>query len=243
MTYIPDIKPNQVGTYTDNDGKKHTLHGEKLTLRDSSMFDASEPSAQSVRDAEAVKLRSEAEQQEQQRLAQERYDDMTSTEKRIFIEQKYIPLIEQAESEHAAACDAIEDFTANEQSFKELAQRNFAFMCKHPDVRIIACSGEYHRNFLLKSGELYKDGYRPVDQRDKRIICIPAGVPDLLSYAASPEAVASAQADFDRAKDKLIRNRDKAAVRFVAIKAEAQTLWDSVKDITSYFDTKPKSKK
>lgn len=243
MTNIPDIQPNQIGVFTDSEGKQHYLQGEKLSIRDPKPFDAAEPSARAVSDAEAVNLKSLAAQQEAERLKQERYDNMTATEKRIFIEQKYIPLIEQAETEHAAACDAIEDFTADEQNFKELAQRNYAFMAKHPEVRIVSCAGDEHRKYLFQSGELYKDGYRPVDQRQSRIICIPAHAPDLMHYASSPEALKVARADFDREKDKLIRARDKAAIRFVTVKAEAQTLWDSVRDITRYFDSKPKPKK
>lgn len=242
MTYIPDIQPNQAGLYTDADGKQHYLRGEKLTIRDPKVFDASEPSQQAIRDAEAVNLQSQAKQQEAQRLQQERYDDMTATEKRIFIEQKYIPLIEQAEANHAAACDAVEDFTANEQVFKDLSARNFAFQCKHPDVRVISCAGDEHFKHLLQSGELTKDGYRLVDKRQNRCICIPGDVPDLMHYATSEQAQKYAQSEFDREKDKFIKARDKAAVQFVAIKAEAQKLWDSVTDITRYFDKKSKSK-
>lgn len=176
------------------------------------------------------------------------YQSLSPTEKRIFIEHKYLPMLEQAEKAHITACDAVEDFQNGEQLYRTNLAANYAYTGQHPEVRKIVSNGQHHFNSLLSSGELTRDGYKLLEQRGSvsgttTLICVPVAVPDLMHYANTEECTAMTGARYKNELESLILTRNKAAIALTACQAEAERAWSSIKDITSFFSKVKSSKK
>lgn len=171
------------------------------------------------------------------------YSNMTPTEKRIFIERKYIPLIEELSEVHRDACDAVEDYQSGEAVFKALQARNWAFEGKHKDVKRHITSGTFHLNHLLTSNVLTADGYKLAEVRGSVALCIPDSVQNLQAYETSPEALEYAESVYKHGLDRLLQKRDAAAIQKVTVEREAKAKWDAIRDITSYFSKVKSSSK
>lgn len=248
--HVDDVETT-TGIYITPEGERRSISGGRIH-RDTPVnapLEAAEPSIDAQRHQAAAEARmnmQRAERAAELQAESDAFQALTSTEQKIYVEKKYKPEIKHLQEMHRVACDAVEDFTDSEITFKTNVAVDYATKCKHPEVRVIYCMGHTHRQHLLQSGEITKGGYHQIEERlnPLRLICVPVAVNSLQHYATSPEAQKVAQFEFDTAKKVLVKARDRASVALVEKQIEAQKLWDSIEEMPSFFTKtkQPKSK-
>lgn len=198
-------------------------------------------------DTIADKLQAEAElfnamqretQQQDAEDQQQSFDQLFPSEQRLAIESYYTPIIKKLTADHIATCNAVSDFESDELRYRAQIQANFAYNCKHPDVRTIQCMGDNHFQHLMQSGQLQPEGYKMVDRRSMgglshKLVFIPQNVPSLMHYADSDEAKAFSQVEYDRDLQRLIQKRKNAAVALTQAKQKAR---DALAAIPTFED-------
>jgi hypothetical protein len=161
-------------------------------------------------------------------------------EQRINLEKYYTPIIKALTAKHVEACDAVEEFESDQLRFRASLQAEFAYRLRHPDIITKVVQGDYHFNQMLSGGHIDVEGYRLIERRSNggaismvtgnvmpaqgsfTLVYIPIGVPNLMSYAQSPEAIAASQHEYNRDLQRLIAKRKAAAVKLTEIKQSAR---------------------
>lgn len=218
-----------VGPVDEYNVELHQLNGATYIKQDQSTFLDSDDSLTERIQQEAVNHQAteqiKSEQAELDRQAD--YDELMPSEKRLALERHWTPIIQKLALEHEEACDAVTEFEDDQSRYRAQIQANFAYNCKHPDVRTIQCMGDNHFQHLMQSGQLQPEGYKMVDRRSMgglshKLVFIPQNVPSLMHYADSDEAKAASQIDYDRDHRRLIDRRKKAAVKLTEAKQRAR---------------------
>ncbi len=178
-------------------------------------------------------------------------EQISPSEQRINLERYYTPIIKSLTAKHIEACDAVEEFESDQLRFRAKVQAEYAFQLKHPDVKTLHVAGDFHFNTLLSGGHLEIPGYRMVDRRSNggaiqvindslapaqgsfTLVFIPIGVPSLMSYSNSPEALVASQQEYDHQLQLLIKKRKAAAIKLTEIKQSAR---DALAAIPSFDD-------
>ncbi|MDU6439069.1 MAG: hypothetical protein E6559_04015 [Pantoea sp.] len=166
------------------------------------------------------------------------YDELMPSEKRLALERHWTPIIQKLASEHEEACNAVAEFEGDQSRYRAQIQANFAYNCKHPDVRTIQCMGDNHFQHLMQSGQLQPEGYKMVDRRSMgglthKLVFIPQNVPSLMHYADSDEAKAFSQVEYNHDLQRLIQKRKNAAVALTQAKQRAR---DALAAIPTFED-------
>lgn len=175
------------------------------------------------------------------------YQRMTPTEKRAYLEQVYIPKLQQLTQQHRESCDFVESFQNGEQAFKVKLAGQWCNGAHHPGIRQIVSNGQLHFASIVKSGAMTDGGYKLVETRGNMtgtttLICIPQDVPSLMHYADSEQCKAYADAAYQRELASLTHKRDRAAIALTTCQRDAETAWNAIQDITSFFSKIKKAK-
>lgn len=178
-------------------------------------------------------------------------EQLSPLEKRINLERYYTPILLELTAKHVQACENVEEFESDQLRFRAKVQAEYAFRLKHPDVKTKLVQGDHHFNTLLSAGHIDIEGYRLVERRSNgggismatgtvmpaqgsfTLVYIPIGVPNLQSYAQSPQAVTASLHEYNRDLQRLIQKRKQAAV---ALSEAKQSARDALNSIQSFDD-------
>jgi hypothetical protein len=194
-------------------------------------------------------ISSEAQQREEELIFET--EQLLPSEQRINLERYYTPIIKSLSAKHVEACDAVEEFESSETAYRAKVQAEYAYHLKHPDIVTKQVAGDHHFNTLLSGGHIDIEGYRLVERRSNgggvsmvtgnvmpaqgsfTLVYIPISVPNLMSYAQSPQAIAASLHEYNRDLQRLIQKRKQAAI---ALSEAKQSARDALNSIQSFDD-------
>lgn len=190
-------------------------------------------------EADAANAAMKARESLAEQNAQIDYDRLTSRGKRDYLERTYQPQLVAAKARFEAACDQLEEARTTLEGERLQHQIEYANNGNHPDVRWFYVSGPTHFKAMLHAGEFTKDGYKMIDTRNggTNVICIPADVPNLMSYADSPEAKQYAEMKVSSRLASLENAQKRAAVELTELQNTVRQKWDAITDFESLFQS------
>lgn len=170
---------------------------------------------------------------------------MTSTEAKIYLEQKYRPMLNLAIHNHREACDHVTRYEDNAEGTKAALRGEYAGSLRHPEIKKINVAGAEHLSHLVRSGSLNIDGFRLVDSSALNmnlgavtntrmtLVYIPVERESLMSYADTEEARDYADREYRYKLERLITARKKAAVQLEELRNEVAEKWSGIPDFES----------
>ncbi|NDO82106.1 hypothetical protein CJP72_15440 [Citrobacter sp. NCU1] len=168
-------------------------------------------------------------------------EHLTSYEKKVFIEQKYRPLLITAIGAHRDACDTVSHFEDNSDVYKINERVRYAMTLKHPEVKTVLCRGVEHFKHLSMSGDLNILGYRLVDTRitgdSQTLVFIPNDKQSLQSFSETQEAHVYADHVYELELKRLLSKRNRAAIELQGLRDHVNDIWSSVDDFESLFSS------
>ncbi|EOG3905595.1 hypothetical protein ACLBR3_001034 [Salmonella enterica] len=174
---------------------------------------------------------------------------MTSTEAKIYLEQKYRPMLNLAIHNHREACDNVTRYEDSAEGTKAALRGEYAGSLRHPEIKKINVAGAEHFSHLVKSGSLDIEGYKLVDSSSlnmtvegvtsnrMNLVYIPVERDSLMSYADTEEAHDYAEREYRYKLERLITARKKAAVQLEELRNEVAEKWNSIPDFESMFSS------